>query len=106
MFTFKTIYSEFKNCYFKIDDNKSRRTVSIWSDEEGSICTINNVDAEILYGIEDKDLIAVKSYSENEGVEEFLKEHQLVPDTPEGYAHMGMAEYLIYRFAFDKAQGM
>lgn len=70
-FTYKSKYSTYENCTFEVGRYTDDRNLalSISSETEGPICTCTVNTWKKL----DDDRICVKNYSENEGMDNFLK---------------------------------
>lgn len=75
MMTFKTKYGEYPNCEFKTGQyGNGNLALQVESLDEGPICTCTvNPDEVVTH-----DAIAVKNYSENEGMVDTLTEMGLI----------------------------
>jgi hypothetical protein len=92
-FTYKSKYSTYNNCRFSVNryhnDNFALQIV----DNEGLIatCTVN------LGKVETSDfVIAIKDYSENEGMVDFLKSMGIIEDKPKFCEYSGFVTIPYY----------
>ena len=93
--TFNTKYGKYENCSFRASrysDNGNLALV-VESPEEGRIMTIS-VNPGLKLG---DDVLAVKNYSENEGVDETLKELGIIHDAPVSRIPSGWVEIPVYK---------
>lgn len=93
-FTYKSKYGEYKDCWFQVSSyaENDNLAVEIWSAEEGPITRVTvNPGVEI-----PRTQIAVKDYSENEGMVDFLKSEGLIEDIPVIAIPSGWIEIPVY----------
>lgn len=78
-FTYFSKYGTYENCQFMVGLYANGNLgIEIWSDEEGPITKVTvNPDIKI-----PTDRIAIKNYSENEGMVDFLVEEDLIEPDP------------------------
>lgn len=69
-------YETYKDCYFRTNKYESNNNlcISIYSETEGCICKVTVNTCEVL----SDDEIAIKDYSENEGMYDWLLENGFV----------------------------
>jgi len=92
-FTYKSPYKTYNDCYFAVGryNEPKNNYLAIVNDEEGEIITCSvNLDRNF-----DKSVIAIKNYSENKGIDDFLKEIGVIGDVI-GYVRSGWVEVPIY----------
>ena len=96
-FSCKTKYGEYKDCYFKAGHyNNGNIAILIESGEDEEpimVATVNPWQA-----VEDS-CVAIKNYSENEGVVEVLKEQGIIVGEPEYDIPSGFVTIPVYRLA-------
>ena len=82
-FDLKMTYCSFTDCFFVQDRfvNNQALCLSVWNEEDGPICTVNINAAEVPEGA-----IAVKTWSENEGLDKALQAIGLIEPVPIGFA--------------------
>ena len=93
-FTFVSKYGSYENCEFVVDRYRSNGNLAIHiiSPMEGPICNVTvNTDIKL-----SDDMIAVKDYSENEGMVEFLKREGLIDKRPDVLIPSGWVQIPIY----------
>jgi len=92
-FTYTSRYSEYSNCFFQIGKYANGNlAIEIWSNEEGPITKVTvNPDIYI-----DHDRIAVKDYSENEGMADWLISENLIEEEPIESITSGFVKIPIY----------
>lgn len=92
-FTCKLKYMEAKNCYFIGGNYHNGNTgIEIWNDEEGPIAKVTvNPDVKI-----PKEFIAVKDYSENEGMVDLLKSIGIIDESPVHTIYSESVEIPVY----------
>ena len=78
-FTYKSKYGEYKNCFFQTGRYlNGNLAIEIWSNEEGPITKVTvNPDMKV-----SDDSIAVKDYSENEGMAAWLISEGIIEKDP------------------------
>lgn len=93
-FTYKSKYDSYDNCYL-LDGkyHNGNLGLEIWSEEHGPIAKVTTYVSMIL----GDDYIAVKNYSENEGMDEFLVSSGIVDKDPINYVASGFVDIPIYR---------
>lgn len=93
-FTYKSTYGSYDNCSFLVgyyeNDNLG---IEIWSDTEGPITRVTvNPDIKI-----PEDSIAIKNYSENEGMVDWLKSMSIIDDEPTDIIHSGWVDIPVHK---------
>lgn len=92
-FTFKSKYAEYKNSFFQVGSYGNKNlAVEIWSAEDGPISRVT-VNPGIMIP---RTQIAIKDYSENEGMVDFLKSEGLIEDVPVMTIPSGWIEIPVY----------
>ena len=94
MFTYHGIFSDYPNCNFVVRRYGSPKNIyiGIVSRDEGPICHCTiNTQCEL-----PDDRIAVKDYSENEGMVERLKELDIITGDPVEYISSGFVDIGVY----------
>ena len=93
-FTYKSQYGEYHNCQFMIGYYENGNLgIEIWSDTEGPITKVTvNPDIKI-----PKDRIAIKNYSENEGIVDWLISEGIIEDTPVQIIPSGWIEIPVHK---------
>lgn len=92
-FKCKLKYMEADNCYFIGGKyNNGNTGLEIWSDEVGPIAKVT-VNPEVRIP---EDFIAVKDYSENEGMVDFLKSMGIIKATPNNEIYSGHVTIPVY----------
>lgn len=78
-FTFSNKYGSYENCSFHVGYySNGNLGIEIWSDTDGPITKVTiNPDVPLLH-----DRIAIKNYSENEGMIEWLISQDLIEKDP------------------------
>lgn len=92
-FTYKSIYGIYENCYFETGRYENGNlAVKIMSNTEGPIAVVTvNPDIRLR-----DDAIAVKNYSENEGMSEWLAKKGLIELDPVDVIRTGFVEIPVY----------
>lgn len=95
-FTFKDRYGEYHHCEFIVNKyvGTGNLSVEIWSPEEGPITkvTVNTDGVSIPEGY-----IAVKDYSENEGMVEWLISQDLIIDDVVTFIESGFIHIPVFK---------
>lgn len=94
-FTYKSKYGTYENCYFYGSQYQESGNIAleIWSNEEGPICRVT-----VHPGIKvPEDCIAIKNYSENEGVVDWMKSMGFIEDAPVRIIKTGWVEIPVYK---------
>lgn len=102
MFTLNTKFGKYEGCYFKttkLPGKTKEESIVVWSDIEGPIMTINIAGLGINY----PDVIAIKDYSENEGIVEELKRLGVIGEFKK-YVPVGRVFADVY--TFDKTRAL
>lgn len=76
-------YGFYEDCFLVQERfvNNNSLCLSVWNEEDGPICTVNVNTDGVTEGA-----IAVKTWSENEGIERVLRSIGLIGPAPVGYA--------------------
>ena len=93
-FTYRSKYGVYNNCFFQTGKYQNGNLgIEIWSCEEGPITKVTvNPDVKVPKGC-----IAVKNYSENEGMVSWLVSEGLIEETPIQIIVSGWVEIPIHR---------
>ena len=96
-FIYKSIFGGvYDNCHFVISQYCSPKNIyiGIVSDDEGPIgpCTIN-IEGVII----PENQVLVKNYSENEGMDKFLLENDIITGEPVDYISSGFVDIPVYK---------
>lgn len=96
-FVCKTKYGEYPDCYFKAGHyDNGNIAILIESGEEEEPIMIASVNP--WHDVED-DCVAIKNYSENEGIEAVLKEHGIITGEPQYSIQSGFVSIPVYKLA-------
>ena len=99
MFELHTAYGHYNNCTWNIEGSGKHTCYEIINDE-GSIMTVNVPG----YGKSDT-IVAIKNYSENEGIMDFLKIHGLIKKI-HGYVPSGFVKMPLVELDIEKLKSM
>lgn len=93
-FTYKSRYGTYENCCFQSGMYENGNTaIEIWSPMEGPITKVTfNTSIRLPH-----DQIAVKDYSENYGMVDWLQSMGFIEDTPVRIIRIGFAEIPVYQ---------
>lgn len=93
MMAYTSKYGTYPNCYFRVGKYlNGNLAIEIWSNEEGPIVKVTiNPDIKIPKGY-----IAIKNYSENEGMVEWLQSTGIIVDEPTQIIRSGFIEIPVY----------
>lgn len=93
-FTYKGKYREYKDCFFRTGYYENGNlAVEIWSAEDGPITKVTVNPGLSIY----TDHIAIKDYSENEGMVSWLISEGLIEDTPTRIIVSGFVEIPVHK---------
>ena len=99
MFDLNIVYSNEKDCYFrvtKLPGKTKHENISIMSQIEGPVCNVNIDIPEINYPEE----VVIKDYSENKGLLSEMIRIGLV-DEPHAYITVGYAQAPVCKLHYD-----
>lgn len=92
-FTYKSKYGEYDHCFFQVGHYQNDNlAIEIWSNEEGPISRVT-VNPGIYI---DNDRIAIKNYSENEGMVDWLVSEGLIEELPIEHISSGWVKIPIH----------
>ena len=93
-FTYESKYGNYEDCSFRVGHYENGNTaVEVWSNTEGPITKITvNPDITI-----PKNMLAIKNYSENEGVDDWMISQNLIEAAPLHIIKIGWVEIPVYR---------
>lgn len=93
--TFKTKYGNYENCSFRASrySDNGNLALIVESPEEGTIMTVS-VNPGLKLG---DDVLAVKNYSENEGIDDTLRELGIIHGEPVSVIPSGWVDIPVYK---------
>lgn len=92
-FTYVSKYAPYIRCVFNTGTYQNGNlALQISSTEEGPITTVTVNPGVVI----SHDQIAIKNWSENEGMDEFLKTLELIEDTPVRFIPSGYVKIPVY----------
>lgn len=95
-FTYESKYGTYKDSFFRVGHYENDNTaIEIWSNSEGPITKVTvNPDINV-----PKDMIAVKDYSENEGMVDWLMSMDIIEGEPLKIVNTGWITIPIYKLS-------